>query len=176
MIRHITKFSTIVLLIAFLGNGCKDEPKDSGPPVISTFYLIRHAEKDRSNPDNTDPELNQDGLNRAVKWAEVFDPIELDAIYSTNFERTTMTSRPVSIKKEIEIEYYDPEAVDIEAFKEMHKGHDVLVVGHSNSTPAFVNRLLGEEKYTSMEDDDNSSLYIVRFINDNTTDLRLKMD
>jgi len=30
-------------------------------PVISTFYFIRHAEKDRSNPENLDPELNQEG-------------------------------------------------------------------------------------------------------------------
>ena len=35
-------------------------------PVISTYYLIRHSEKDRSNPENPDPELNQKGLGRAM--------------------------------------------------------------------------------------------------------------
>ena len=166
------------LLLAFVAFStlfsCKEEPKSE--PVISTFYLIRHAEKDRTDPENRDPELNQDGLNRAIKWAEVFDPIELDAIYSTNYERTTMTAAPASIKKEIEIEFYDPGAVDIENFKEIHKGHNVLIVGHSNTTPVFVNSLLGEDKYPQMDDDDNSSLFIVRFIDDSTTDFRLKMD
>lgn len=172
-LKRTTKylFLTFTLVLTFIG--CKEEPKE---PIISTFYLIRHAEKDRTNPDNTDPELNQDGLNRALKWAEVFDPIELDAIYSTNYERTTMTAAPVSIKKETEIEFYDPGAIDIESFKETHKGQNVLVVGHSNTTPDFVNQLLGEEKYDQMADDDNSSLFIVRFINDDTTDFRLKMD
>ena len=170
MSKHLL-LAVIVFLTLF---SCKEEPKSE--PVISTFYLIRHAEKDRSNPENQDPELNQDGLNRALKWAEVFDPIELDAIYSTNYERTTMTAAPASIKKELEIEFYDPGAVDIESFKEIHKGHNVLIVGHSNTTPVFVNNLLGEDKYPQMDDDDNSSLFIVRFIDDSTTDFRLKMD
>ena len=87
-----------------------------------------------------------------------------------------MTAALVSIKKETEIEFYDPGAIDIESFKETHKGQNVLIVGHSNTTPNFVNQLLGEEKYDQMDDDDNSSLFIVRFINDNTTDFRLKMD
>ncbi|WP_435622619.1 SixA phosphatase family protein [Flagellimonas sp.] len=170
--------SLLLGVLAVVLLNCKKDNKDieKDKELVSTFYLIRHAEKDRTNPENTDPELNQDGLNRAIKWAEVFDPVELDAIYSTNFERTTMTAAPASIKKEIEIEFYDPGAVDIESFKETHKGHNVLIVGHSNSTPNFVNQLLGEDKYPQMDDDDNSSLYIVRFIDDNTTDFRLKMD
>ncbi|PRX54531.1 SixA phosphatase family protein [Flagellimonas meridianipacifica] len=175
MIIKPIKNHLLFLAFAFLftATSCKDEPEE---PIISTFYLIRHAEKDRTNPENTDPELNQDGLNRALKWAEVFDPVELDAIYSTNYERTTMTAAPVSIKKEIEIEFYDPGAVDIDSFKETHKGQNVLIVGHSNTTPVFVNQLLGEDKYPQMEDDDNSSLFIVRYINDGTTDFVLKMD
>nr|WP_298999076.1 phosphoglycerate mutase family protein [uncultured Allomuricauda sp.] len=172
-IQPIKKYLFLVFALLFITTGCKEEPEE---PIISTFYLIRHAEKDRSNSENTDPELNQDGLNRALRWAEVFDPVELDAIYSTNYERTTMTAAPVSIKKEIEVEFYDPGAVDIESFKETHKGHNVLIVGHSNTTPVFVNQLLGEEKYLQMEDDDNGSLFVVRFINDKTTDFRLKMD
>ena len=176
MIKQMTKQVFILCLLFLSLIGCKDEPKFPEEPVISTFYLIRHAEKDRTDPENKDPELNQDGLNRALKWAEVFDPVDLDAIYSTEYERTMMTAAPVSIKKEIEIVNYDPSTIDIDAFKEEHKGHNVLIVGHSNTTPSFVNKLLGEEKYYAMDDDDNSSLFIVRFINEDTTDFRLKMD
>jgi hypothetical protein len=46
---------------------CKEaptEPMRESTPVISTYYLIRHAEKDRSNPDDPDPELNQNALGR----------------------------------------------------------------------------------------------------------------
>ena len=44
--------------------GCNEDKKPvEVDPVISTFYLIRHAEKDRTDPENKDPELNQDGLD-----------------------------------------------------------------------------------------------------------------
>ncbi len=145
-------------------------------PVVSTFYFIRHAEKDRTDPENRDPELNQDGLGRAIKWAEVFDPIDLDVVYSTNYERTSMTAAPTSVKKDITIKYYDPGNVDIEAFKNSNERLNVLVVGHSNTTPEFVNKMLGMEKYSPMDDTDNSSLFIVRIIDGEATDIRLRMD
>jgi broad specificity phosphatase PhoE len=168
------------LLIAFaiiIGSiGCKKDTKIVEDPVVSTYYFIRHAEKDRTDPDNPDPELNQDGLDRAIRWAEVFDPIEIDVIYSTNYERTSMTAAPTSVKKNIDVKYYDPNTVDIEQFKAENEGLNVLVVGHSNTTPAFVNKVIGVEKYNAMDDDDNSSLFIVRIIDGIPTDIRLKMD
>jgi len=168
------------LLIAFaiiIGSiSCKKDTKIVEDPVVSTFYFIRHAEKDRTDPDNPDPELNQDGLDRAIRWAEVFDPIDLDVIYSTNYERTSMTAAPTSVKKNIDIKYYDPNTLDVEQFKAENEGLNVLVVGHSNTTPNFVNKVINIEKYNAMDDDDNSSLFIVRIIDGIPTDIRLKMD
>ena len=46
------------------------------------------------------------------------------------------------------------------------KGKTVLVVGHSNTTPVFANKILGEKKYENMDDNDNSSLYIVTISGD----------
>ena len=170
-------FLMTALMIGFFS--CNRESKDieiNEEPIVSTFYLIRHAEKDRSDLSNPDPELNQKGLDRAIRWAEVFDPIPLDAIYSTNYERTTMTAAPTSVKKNIDITFYDPQNLTIEAFKSQNEGSNVLVVGHSNTTPDFVNKLLGEQKFAAMNDDDNSSLFIVRFIDDQVTHIHLKMD
>ncbi|WP_375324682.1 histidine phosphatase family protein [Flagellimonas sp. GZD32] len=165
----------IALAIILVGSvSCKKDTKID--PVISTYYFIRHAEKDRTDPENPDPELNQDGLDRAIRWAEVFDPIALDMIYSTNYERTTMTAAPTSIKKDIDVKYYDPRAFDPEAFKLEHEGKNVLVVGHSNTTPDLVNKMIGIEKYNSMDDNDNGSLFIVRIIDGAPTDIRLKID
>ena len=44
------------------------------------------------------------------------------------------------------------------------QGKTVLVVGHSNTTPQFVNKIIGEEKYPNMDDTDNGSLYIVTVV------------
>ena len=166
----------IALAIIIVGSiSCKKDTKNV-EPIVSTFYFIRHAEKDRTDPENPDPELNQDGLNRAIRWAEIFDPIPMDVIYSTNYERTSMTAAPTSVKKNIDIKYYDPNEVDIEEFKLINEGKNVLIVGHSNTTPEFVNKMIGFEKYDDMDDSDNSSLFIVRVIDGVPTDIRLKMD
>jgi len=171
------RLTALVLLVGLLS--CNQEGKDieiNKEPVITTFYLIRHSEKDRSDSTNPDPELNQNGLDRAIKWAEVFDPVDLDAIYSTNYERTTMTAAPTSVKKNIDVAFYDPRNIDAEGFIEENKGKNVLVVGHSNTTPMFTNLLIGEEKYPSMDDNDNGSLFIVRIVDGQKTDIRLKID
>lgn len=180
-IKDEFKLQKILILFVFLTGlaSCEDGDKtvdEDKEPVVSTFYLIRHAEKDRADSTNLDPELNQKGLDRAIRWAEVFDKVELDAIYSTNYERTTMTAAPTSVKKDIDIQFYDPETLEINTFKTKNSGSDVLIVGHSNTTPTLANLLLGEERYANMDDMDNSSLFIIRFVDDHVSAIQLHMD
>lgn len=168
-----------LLLIALFFGGCKKDvkmPESNIGDVVSTFYFIRHAEKDRTDPNNVDPELNQEGLGRAMGWAEVLDPVPLDAIYSTDFERTMMTAAPTSVKKDIDIQYYDMDNLNIDQFRADNLGKKVLVVGHSDTTPDFVNKMIGENKYETMDDADNSSLFIVEIVGDKATAMRLKID
>ena len=87
-----------------------------------------------------------------------------------------MTAAPISIKKDINITYYNPNDIDIDVLKEENLGKNVLLVGHSNTTPVMANKLIGHEKYESMDDTDNSSLFIVRIIDSVATDIRLKID
>ncbi|WP_019669486.1 SixA phosphatase family protein [Eudoraea adriatica] len=171
-----------LLIFALLLTGqisCKDDQKLSDAyvePAVSTYYFIRHAEKIRSDSEDIDPELSQKGLGRAMHWAEILNDVDLDAIYSTDYERTTMTAAPTSVKKDITVQYYDPSTIDIEQFKIDNLGKKVLVVGHSNSTPDFVNKMLGEEKYEAMDDYDNGSLFIVQVTGKNVTSNRLRFN
>ncbi|NJB35847.1 SixA phosphatase family protein [Croceivirga sp. JEA036] len=165
-IKRNTKWQLLILLM--LGTvfiACKKDPKtpvSTKAPVITTFYLIRHAEKDRSNPENNDPELTQDGLGRAMLWANVFDTLQLDAIYSTDYKRTRMTAAPASVKHNIEIQLYNPNTIDTKQLLKENFGGNVLIVGHSNTTPALANKLIGKEKYEPMSDDNNGNIYIVK--------------
>lgn len=177
MMKVVKPLVLIVPCILFLS--CKEDQKlpiETVDPVTSTFYFIRHAEKDRSDSENIDPELTQDGLGRAMKWAEVLDYVALDAIYTTDYERTSMTAAPAAVKQDITVQYYDPRNIDLAEFKATNLGKNVLVVGHSNTTPDFVNKMIGEEKYGGMDDTDNSSIFIVQITGDRTTDMRLKID
>ena len=52
------KVVTFIFLLFFSCNNINQE--------CNTYYLIRHAEKVRIDPDNKDPELNEAGKQRAI--------------------------------------------------------------------------------------------------------------
>ena len=133
------------------------------------IYLIRHAEKDRSDLKNKNPHLNKLGKDRALKWVEVFKNVEFDKIFSTNYNRTIETATPISLDKKIEISIYSPSKIDYESFKSKTSGEKVLVVGHSNTIPFFVNGLIDKEVYQQIDDLNNANLYKVTICNDNIT-------
>ena len=129
------------------------------------IYLIRHAEKDRSDAKNRNPELNDLGKKRALKWVQVFKNIELDKIYSTNYNRTIQTVTPISEESNIDISIYSPSKINYEHFMSDNNGKKVLVVGHSNTIPFFVNGLINKESYDQIDDLNNSNLYVVTICN-----------
>jgi|TARA_B110000196_G_scaffold634_1_gene553 2,3-bisphosphoglycerate-dependent phosphoglycerate mutase len=152
------KFLLIVFVFALFSACTSDK--------VTTYYLIRHAEKDRTNNTNINPNLNSDGLLRAEKWAKHFKYIELDAVYSTDYKRTQQTAAPTAKSKGLIIQSYNSSKMYDSIFKKNTKGKTVLVVGHSNTTPVFANTILGQKKYKNMSDNDNASLYIVTVVND----------
>ena len=77
----------IVLLFFFSLNSFAQE--------TTTYYFIRHAEKDRTDPNNANPKLTPKGHQRAVKWSEVFQEVSFDAVYSTDYSRTIETALPM---------------------------------------------------------------------------------
>jgi broad specificity phosphatase PhoE len=174
------KLRLLSLLLFFsLLYACKEDNAQVNTnigPEVTTYYFIRHAEKDRTDPENPDPELNQRGLGRAMHWAEILKDANINAIYTTDYLRTTMTAAPAEVKYDLIRQYYDPSMLDIAKFKADNLGKNVLVVGHSNTTPDFVNKMIGEEKYPPMDDKDNGSLFIVQQIGDMTTDIRLNFN
>jgi len=137
----------------------------------TTIYFIRHAEKvDRSN----NPDLSTFGLERAAHWSEIFSDIPFDAIYSTDFTRTKQTAAPTATNKKINITLYDAKNIDFQKFKTDNLGKTVLVVGHSNTIPDFVNKLINQDVYSNIEDKTFGNLYIVTLNGDIINHLLLK--
>lgn len=128
----------------------------------TTYYLIRHAEKLRTDKTDRNPNLNDAGKQRAVNWGMYFKNIDLDAVYSTKYNRTLQTATPTAEQKNLTIQQYNQ--LYSEDFAIATKGKKILIVGHSNTTPVFANKILGEEKYQNMDDHDNASLYIVTIV------------
>lgn len=128
---------------------------------VTVYYFIRHAEKDTSDPTDKDPELTEAGIKRAEKWAEIFKEVPFDLIYSSDFKRTRETAKKIAGSQNQEIQLYDSGKLNDQGFQQKTKGKTVLVIGHSNTNPKFVNYILEEEKYSDIDDKESGSLFIV---------------
>ncbi len=157
----IIKMKQLILLVFILSS------IDMSSQDCTEIYLIRHAEKDRSDIKNRNPELNDLGKKRALKWVQVFKNIELDKIYSTNYNRTIQTVTPISEENNIDISIYSPSKINYKNFISNNFGSKVLVVGHSNTIPFFVNGLINKEFYQQIDDLNNSNLYVVTICGNN---------
>lgn len=137
----------------------------------TTIYFIRHAEKVDSSKN---PDLSSVGLERAAHWGKIFSETTFDAIYSTDFKRTQQTATPTAENKKLDITLYDAKSLDFDKFKTDNLGKTILVVGHSNTTPDFVNKLINQNVYAAIEDTTFGNLYIVTLNGDLVTHLLLK--
>ena len=149
--------SLLYILFFFLIalSGCSS-PKDA-----TTFYLVRHAEK--MNDGTKDPPLSEAGELRAHLLAEMLSDIKFDAIYASDFKRTRSTASPISELQERVITLYDPRDLDsfMDHLFKNHKGQTVLVVGHSNTTPNLVNKMVGAEKHPQLDESEYDKIFIV---------------
>jgi 2,3-bisphosphoglycerate-dependent phosphoglycerate mutase len=172
------KTSILVLLTTTLLISCTERKEHKTAPFTntSTFYLIRHAEKDRSDRSNKNPSLTIEGQKRSKKWALFFKDKRIDAVYSTHYKRTQETAAAIAKERTIKIILYTPEELISEKFIASNKGKNVVIVGHSNTTPALVNTLLGLSKYQDIADKDNNDLFIVTHKNNKTTAKREKVN
>ncbi len=131
-----------------------------GQDTLTTFILVRHAEK--ANDGTNNPGLTAEGQERANRLNELLKAAEIAAIYSTPFKRTMKTVEPLSLEKGLDIIEYNPRGQDfISEMYNNNKGKTVVVSGHSNTTPFVVNLLIGSKKYEMLSEDEYDKIFVV---------------
>ena len=158
------KYIILLLVITLSLTSFAQEPEIS--EETSTFYFIRHAEKNRSDKENKNPNLTQKGVLRAAKWSLVFQNINFDAVYTTTYQRTRQTALPTAEKNGLKLSYYNPSEINRKNFLFSNTGKTLLVVGHSNTIPQLVYTFLCTEKYSNIDDKNNANLYILTVSSD----------
>jgi len=142
---------------------------------VTKIFLLRHTE---TIDDGTrDPELSEKGIERAKKWVAVLRNEKIDKVYSTDLKRTQSLARIIANSQDVEkINSYERD-MDVKRFLKEIKGKTIVVTGHSNTTPFFVNKIIREEKYQQIEDADYRSLFIVTcFSKEKATAILLKVN
>ena len=172
---QMNRISFLVLfLLMFTINYAQE--KEHSTETVTTYYLIRHAEKDISNPTDKNPNLSSIGVQRAESWTKILKNASFDAVYSTDYNRTKQTAKPISETNNLETINYDLNTFDFEKFKSETKGKTIIIVGHSNTTPLFVNAFIGSQKYQQIKESNYSNLYIITIIGDTISDKLLTIN
>lgn len=150
----------IILLFALI---LLTAPVSFSQKKITTFILLRHAEKGSDDP--KDPELKPEGVERANRVVKMLGKTSVDAIYSTTFKRTRNTVAPLAKEKGLEVLTYEAFKVqEIEKMLEKHAGGTVVISGHSNNIPWIANLLIGKEELKDYDDGDYGNILIVSVV------------
>jgi broad specificity phosphatase PhoE len=152
----------LLLTAALILAGCQTTSESTTPEAPTdptTLFLVRHAEK--ASDGTTDPPLTEEGHARARALRDMLYVAGIDAIYSTEFKRTRLTAQPLADTLGIEIQSYPPfDSAWTSALPERHAGEQILIVGHSNTTPALVNHLAGSN-YKQLGEMEYDKVFVV---------------
>lgn len=163
--KHVLKKLGLIvfLLPTFIGliNSAQANTNDSKAVKKQVIYLVRHAEKLKIDKD---PALTNCGLQRADALAKQLSAIKFTNIYSTNYQRTALTAKPLADQSNISISYYDPSKLKQFAQQVSKKQGISLIVGHSNTT-AVLAGLLAQQTLSSFDESIYDRLYQVVIIN-----------
>lgn len=147
--------ASLVLLAACSSWPGADDPSD--------FVIVRHAEKVPDGSD--DPALTAAGQARARAIAAWLADSDVVAVYSTDTRRTRQTAEPTAQSHDLPVALYDGDQ-SADAFaaqlRKAHPAGTVLVVGHSNTSPAIAAALCGceVEPMTEAEYDRRMTVHI----------------
>lgn len=132
----------------------------SAQSTLTTFILIRHAEKKADGSKN--PELTEEGAKRAQKLVSLLQRTKVAAVYSTDYIRTRSTVEPLAKSLSLEVKIYEPfKKEPIDRMLTEYTGKTVVICGHSNNIPWIANYLQGTESIQDFADTDYGNMLIV---------------
>jgi len=123
----------------------------------TTVLLIRHADRQGSQD-----ALSPVGMTRAQELVHVMGRAGLNAIYHSEALRTQQTAAPLAAATGLTPRQI-PAANTSELVNDIrtnHRGHTVLVVGHSNTVPA-ISAALGGPSMPNIDENEFDNLFML---------------
>lgn len=156
--RQSTSVATVVALFIVIAFTSCNVPLADGEET--TILIVRHA--DRQGEDDA---LTEEGFQRAQALGKLAKLLRVDAIYSTETNRTQKTAEPAATLLQVPVQAYtfnpnQPDASWFEKIIDKHAGETVLIVGHSNTLHGLVRGFGGEGDYP-IQHDEYDRLFIV---------------
>lgn len=130
------RLSLIALVCCLTGSAVASDHGDE-----FTLYLVRHAEKQADG--SRDPNLTEAGEQRAKFLAAWLKNKQIGDIYSSGYQRTIGTARPLASELGLLLHIYDPQDQSELVERLLDRQDNAFVVGHSNTIPELARMLCG---------------------------------
>lgn len=129
-------------------------------PVVSTVFVVRHAQKADPQDNTPGAALSAQGKAAADQLAATLRSAGIQGVFATQTTRARDTARPTATLFGLEVtEYYAP--ADLATLiNEKWFGRPVLIVGHSNTVPALI-EALGGDPIGELGSDEYDNLFIL---------------
>jgi phosphohistidine phosphatase SixA len=124
-------------------------------------WIVRHAEKDVSDPADKDPDLSPAGAERAEALKKELKGQKIDTIFATDYKRTKLTGFPLADITGISIKTYEPSkaAALVKSLKENAGGKKILIIGHSNTVLELIEAFGAKRPVPTISDNEYDYLF-----------------
>ncbi len=139
--------------------------KSKAKPIVTTVYVVRHAEKDTTgNP--TDPPLSAVGEVRALVLRQTLLRRQPAALFTTDTRRTRATLAPLAEALKLEPQVYDARhGRDLtDRIQKDYAGKTVVIVGHSNNVLSLIDDFGAMLPVEEIKDNEYDYLFTVRLV------------
>lgn len=142
----------------------------------TTIWVVRHAEKETLSTDQAarDPNLSEDGKQRAIDLAKALKSENIKAIYVTATKRSAQTAKPLAIQARILPRVYKD---SVKQFAKIllnnFRGSRVLVVAHSNTVMPLLDALGAEMPLNELNEEDFDMIFKVTIKDSGKVDLEV---
>jgi phosphohistidine phosphatase SixA len=149
------------------------ENSTSAAKKETVIYIVRHGEKDTSDPKNADPDLNAEGKERAAALAQVLRKVKLAAVFSTKYKRTQQTAAPAAQHAGVPVQTYEAQDLKTltETIRSQYENRKVLVTGHSNTILEIAEAFGAKRPVEKLSDEDYDLLLKVTIKKDGTAEI-----
>ncbi|WP_316830323.1 phosphoglycerate mutase family protein [Pedobacter aquatilis] len=134
------------------------------------IWVVRHAEKEKTDPQDKNPDLSDEGRNRAGDLAKYLRKENIDVAFSTPYKRTHQTLDSLVISKVIN--YTDIKAL-VDSVKTNYPGKKVIIAGHSNTVLEIIEAFGAKRPREELTDDDYDFIFRLTVKGDKA---KVKMD
>lgn len=161
----------LALFVLLVGGNCgRAVQRHFDRQIVTTIYVVRHAEKDLT-PNLPDPPLTPAGQQRALALRDsLMRRRPLSAIFSTATARTRATAEPLAQALSLPIQKYDARQLPalVARIQRDYVGEKVLIVGHSNTILETVQAFGAARPVPTIGDNEYDYLLEVKMAKDTT--------